>query len=228
MDGIVKFEPDYEGFKEYGRRQFIKMEFSELEKITDKWGFIRQMYMEMMPDIMAKAKDDISIPLNPYFLDWSTHFSPIEYNAWISIRATRIALYPQFPLFNYFVDFANPFLRIGLELDGKDYHDEKKDKERDEMLYKFGWRIFRVKGRETYTEFKDLAEIESNFAEYQDESQRYEDLSNWLLNSCDGVVNAIRMVYFDKEFSNEDIWSLAMQSLEAHKLANFPLTEEDE
>lgn len=46
-DGIVKWEPNYEGFKEYGRRQFIKYHFSELEKITDKWGFIRQMYMEI-------------------------------------------------------------------------------------------------------------------------------------------------------------------------------------
>lgn len=227
-DGIVKWEPNYEGFKEYGRRQFIKHQFTELEKITDKWGFIRQMYMEMMSDIMAKAKQNVSIPLNPYFLDWSTHFSPIEYNAWVSIRATRIALYPQFPLFNYFIDFANPYLRIGLELDGKDFHNEEKDRDRDEMLYKFGWKIFRVTGKETYNEFKDFAEIESEFAEYQDEAQREEDLTNWMFNTCDGVVNAIRMVYFEKDFPNEDIWRLCMQTLERHKLANFQLIDDED
>ncbi len=228
MDEIVRSNIDYKRYNEYKHRNSIKLEFSQLEKITDKWGFIRQMYMEMMPDIIAKAKNEVCIPINPYFLDWSTHFSPIEYNAWISIRATRIALYPQFPLFNYFIDFANPYSRIGLELDGKNYHDEKKDKERDNMLYDFGWKIFRVKGSETHTEYKDITEIESDFAEYRDESQRYQDLSNWLLNSCDGVINAIRMVYFDRNFRGEDIQSLAMQSLEAHKLADFPLTEESE
>lgn len=227
MDGYIKFDPDFEQFKEYGRRQFMKWEFNELEKITDKWGFIRQMYMEMIPDIMAKAEVEVSIPVNPYFLDWSTHFSPIEFQAWTSIRGTNIALYPQFPLFNYFIDFANPYLRIGLELDGEEFHDEKKDKERDEMLSKFDWKIFRVKGKETYTKFKNLHEIESDFAEYEDESKRYEDLSNWLLNSCDGVINAMRMVYFENSFPNDEIRSLAMETLDTHKLADFKLIEND-
>ncbi|KAA5544850.1 DUF559 domain-containing protein [Adhaeribacter rhizoryzae] len=228
MDELEDSELRYKKFKEYGRNQFIKNEFNELEKITDKWGFIRQMYMEMIPQIMEKAQLDISVPISPYFLDWGTHFSPIEFNAWISIRAIRIALYPQFPLFNYFIDFANPYLRIGLELDGKDYHDEEKDKIRDELLYKFGWKIFRVKGKETNTEFKDIYEIETDFSDFQDEEQRYESLSNWLLNSCDGVINALRIVYFEKEHRDETIWSLAIQTLQSHNLVGFSIIDNEE
>lgn len=213
----------YKQYLEYERRQFIKYEFNELEKITDKWGFIRQMYMELMPAIMERAANNIFVPIDPYFLDWGAHFSPIEQEAWISIRSMSIALYPQFPLFNYFVDFANPYLRIGVEMDGKDFHDEAKDKARDEMLFKFGWKIFRIKGKETFTEFKHLDEIESDFEDYENEDQRNNDLSNWLLNSSDGVINALRIVYFDKEHDNNLIYSLALESLSKHNLVGFPI-----
>ncbi|WP_162427684.1 DUF559 domain-containing protein [Pontibacter pudoricolor] len=227
MDELDDFKFDYEGYKEYSRREFIKYEFNQLEKITDKWGFIRQMYMELMPEIISAARRDIAIPISPYFLDWSSHFSPIEFHAWCSIRAMRIALYPQFPLFNYFVDFANPYLRIGLELDGKDYHDVDKDKQRDELLYKFGWKIFRVQGKETNTEYKESGEIESDYIDFQDENQRYNDLSNWLLNTSDGVINALRIVYFEKEHHDELIWRLAIKTLEKHNLVGFTIIDTD-
>src|SRR5690606_8034649 len=77
----------------------------------------------------------------PFFM------SPIERIAWCSIKNQRkIQLYPQYPIGKYFVDFGNPFHKIALELDGKNFHDEEKDYIRDSELKEIGWTVFRVKG----------------------------------------------------------------------------------
>jgi len=71
-----------------------------------------------------------------------------------------IVLYPQFPIFNSFIDFANPYLKIGLELDGKDYHNLDKDYETDKKLSRFGWKIFRVTGKEANTDYLTNIELD--------------------------------------------------------------------
>ncbi|MGB3777043.1 MAG: DUF559 domain-containing protein, partial [Tunicatimonas sp.] len=149
--------------EDYAVSQKLKLDFCDLEKITDKWGFIRQAYVEKMPDIMKVSKDDVRRGISPYFIDWVPVFTPIEQEAWNSIRSTGgIAMYPQFPLFNYFIDFANPYLRIGLEMDGKDFHDQNKDKLRDQKLADYGWKIFRVSGKECYVEYKLPYELDQD------------------------------------------------------------------
>ena len=172
----------------------LNLEFNDLERIVDKWGYFRQLYLENMPEIFELARKDICLWAGVYNLDWVSFFSPIERIAWGSIRDYGgIVLYPQFPLFNYFIDFANPYLRIGLELDGKDYHDPEKDEKRDQFLYEYGWIIYRVSGKECYHHCLDLSQIE----EQQIEGVRKQDeIKNWLLNSCDGLVFAIRYFYF--------------------------------
>lgn len=208
---------------EYARRHKLKLEFLELNKITDQWGYIRQAYMENIASIIEVSKNNTSNWINPYFLDWNMVFSPIETVAWNSIRSIgKIVLYPQVPLFNYFVDFANPYLKIGLELDGKDYHNKHEDKTRDEMLAKFGWKIFRVKGSECQTSFRDFNDIQSDFELTPEEKE--EELENWMLNSCDGVINAIKQVYFvEKEYQVKQTIDLSYRTLDRHRLAQFEI-----
>ena len=51
-----------------------------------------------------------------------------------------IVLYPQYPVGNCIVDFGNPVLKIGLGLDGAEYHDSVKDYKRDLGLKReYGW-----------------------------------------------------------------------------------------
>jgi hypothetical protein len=100
------------------RRRALGLDFRHLSTITDKWGYIRQGYMEHMPDIMAAARKNRRGWIAPYFYDWATYFSPIEEVAWHAIRGHYgIPLYPQFPLFNFFVDFANPYVCVRLQFD---------------------------------------------------------------------------------------------------------------
>lgn len=71
----------------------LKMSFEQIQKITDKWGYIRQIYMEKVPDIIEASRQDITAWIDPYFIDWILHFTPIEDIAWNSIRP-RMPMYP--------------------------------------------------------------------------------------------------------------------------------------
>jgi len=156
----------------------------------DKWDGIRHLYQENLPEIMERQKISRSAWADPYFLDWNRIFSPIEQMVWCAIRTEGpVVLYPQFPVDNVFIDFANPYLKIGLEVDGKAYHNKAKDQLRDQALAQKGWRIFRVTGAECHRDYDDTASLESYSAER-------EALEHYIYNTSDGVIRAIRAVYF--------------------------------
>ena len=219
------FEFQKEEWDWVDRMDRLKDGFTNLDKITDKWGFIRQIYMESLPMIMDRAKADKITPINPYPVDWSQYFSPIEEIAWSSIRKHYIALYPQFPVFNHFIDFANPYMRIGVELDGKDYHDQKKDAIRDAMLWRYGWRIFRIKGSECFVPYKERDQIEDEYRNYhQDEQTKRDELHHWITNTMDGVIYAVKRVYFQEPQDSHRYYS-CLQTLEEHRGAEFPIVD---
>ena len=87
---------------------------------------------------------------DPYGLDLHDYWTPIEWKLWQDIRALgRLHMVPQFPVGPYFLDFANPQRRIGLEADGKQFHDAERDRRRDQRLWEeFGWKVYRVSGAE--------------------------------------------------------------------------------
>lgn len=232
----------FENIKEKDLENFLvnnllSHDFENLTAITDKWGFFRQLYMENIPFIIEASRDDIKKWSNIYLLDWRKHLSPIEQIAWDSIRETSgIVLYPQYPLFNFFIDFANPILRVGLELDGKQFHSLEKDQKRDLHLNRFGWKIFRTSGREAneiYLNNSELDEREIGGNEKKDA------IEHWIMNTSDGLIQSIKYWYFlnseerEKRFTfytnpDEteqiiDFYSLAKASLEKHRLAKFKL-----
>jgi hypothetical protein len=89
------------------------------------------------------------IRVSPYFYNWT--MTPIEAAAWQELREQRLPLYPRCPVGNVFIDFGDPVLRIGLELDGKDFHDSERDQVRDTTLWRnHGWRTIRIRGGSCY------------------------------------------------------------------------------
>lgn len=223
----LNLDPKSEEMQRIFRLEKLENDFNDLQKITDKWGFLRQIYMELLPWILERAKVNTVIPINPYPVNWLRYFSPIEEIAWISIRSHYMALYPQFPVFNYFIDFANPHLRIGLELDGKDFHNPEKDKVRDELLWKHGWRIFRIKGSECHVKYKSRDEILEDYSSnHGDEDQRDSEYKHWITNTADGVVYALKIVYFLKD-ETHPLYDLCYYALEDHRGAHFPLFDKD-
>jgi hypothetical protein len=103
-------------------------------------------------------------------------------------------LYPQYPVLNYFVDFGDPWQRIGIEADGWSYHDEGKDLRRDEELFELGWKVFRIPAAQT---LPGCLEPDDEFRELEERAQRAR-LSLWLLETSDGIIRAIRALYYER------------------------------
>lgn len=206
---------------QFYRERELRHAFDRAEKITDKWGVIRQGYMDRMSELMEISKRDKGSWLNPYFVDFASMFSPIEQDAWCAIRSRRAPLYPQFPVFNYFIDFANPYLRIGVELDGRDFHDEAKDRARDEFLAEYDWKIFRIKGTECAAKYRSRQDL--NNAEINPRDDEYlPAVTEWMMHTCEGLIEAIYIYYFNG-LRGLGLTGAAYRALDAHRLAAFPL-----
>lgn len=119
---------------------------------TNDWARIRRTYAQLMPRLMAAPRDEWAF--DAYF--WSNgmvRMTPIEAWLWADLREVNAIVYPQFPIGNVFVDFANPVAKVAIECDGAAYHmDVEKDRKRDARLQALGWTVYRIPGRVCATE----------------------------------------------------------------------------
>lgn len=115
----------------------------------ERWKAIRAFYQEV--DAEIRAVDVHEWGIDPYEVDWSVLFTPIERGLWYDVRATGAVLYPQYPIGPYFADFANPNAMVVIECDGVQFHKDKaKDKKRDAYMQSLGWRVHRLDGRDCF------------------------------------------------------------------------------
>jgi very-short-patch-repair endonuclease len=186
---------------------------------------IAKYYEKVNDKILKLCEKDITLFYHTYPFDWNMIFTPIEALAWQSIRMKgRVVLYPQYPVLNYHIDFANPGLKIALELDGKNWHDPEKDLLRDNELRSLGWKVYRVTGREMYNEnYKNWMTLDDEGI--YDEYEMLEHLANWILNTGDGVIHAIRVIHFMKDHSwyeereiRREFFDLCKKTLREHQL----------
>ena len=73
-------------------------------------------------------------------------FSPIERIAFDALKIEGLKFHVEYPAMGYFLDFAICGHKIGIELDGKKWHDPERDAIRDARLAGDGWVIIRVPG----------------------------------------------------------------------------------
>lgn len=187
---------------------------------------LKEYYLDAYNSIMAHHEKGSLSHYRVYPCDWSTIHTPIEFAAWSSIRAKgRTPLYPQFPVDRYFVDFANPYYRIGVELDGKEWHNADKDRERDTHLAQLGWKIFRITGAEMYrTDYEWHGDLFTDWNTYDEDFQK---MRHWLMNTGDGVIEAVRFQYFgrDKPYTPDEYDGLfegtVMETLHKHSLTRI-------
>ena len=111
----------------------LNEEFKKSKTMPERWVVIKKAYEINLNHILKEQGR-----ADPYFLDWDIVQSPIEKVAWEVLRNTQFTFFPQVPLLNYFVDFADPIRRVVVELDGKDWHDAEKDSIRDQNLMQAG------------------------------------------------------------------------------------------
>lgn len=130
---------------------------------------------------------------SPYCgIDWIALFTPIEDQTWQAIRCYgKVPLYPQYPVGNYFIDFANPVYKVGIECDGKEWHtDKEKDGNRDLYLFKMGWTIFRIPGKDCFKQ------SENYFERYDYEEEENYEILKIYYSTIEGLLKAIGTIYF--------------------------------
>lgn len=162
----------------------------------EKWAVTRRYYRFIQPAIDAARHDEWANDV--YAFPWFDDVTPIEYAAWQCIRGASLVLYPQYPVLQYFIDFASPKKKIALELDGKDWHDPAKDKIRDKALEEIGWTVYRVPGAECLRILPGPGELREKY-DYETDSGDYRlEMRAWYCTTVDGVVSAIDRRYFSK------------------------------
>lgn len=161
-----------------------------------------------------------------YAFDWGYVLNEIEFIIWgITKEKGCLPFYPQFPVLHYFLDFAHPALKIGIEVDGIEFHDQEKDRERDTKLKNEGWTIIRIPAAQVMrTNFKyewnDFDYIQY-FGDADEESIK--NITDWIMNTGDGVMEAIKVTYFKGNTycpESYDDWyrELCARSLKSHTL----------
>lgn len=79
--------------------------------------------------------------------------SPAEAHFWECIRDKVHGIEPQVSVGPYWIDFGFPRQRVGIEIDGHDYHSSREqrtaDAKRQRYLERQGWRIIRFTASET-------------------------------------------------------------------------------
>jgi len=164
---------------------------------SEQFRRILTAYAMAMPEWMNDYRETGNMHHDPYVLDWRFE-SPIERNVWCEIRNMGLPFYPQIPARGYFIDFANPFLKIGIECDGKAWHDKERDRVRDARLAEVGWMIFRIEGHECFR-MVDLC-TESDEEPTRDDVQRY------YRETSAGVLRAIKWAYFEGGDEHDAEW----------------------
>lgn len=121
----------------------------------NNWQLIKEFYEMFNPHIMAEKSNEWGI--DPYA--WDTGLitmTPIERCLWYDIRLANIIMYPQYPVAGFFLDFANPKAKVGIECDGYQFHlDKAKDRVRDQKLNNLGWKIYRISGADCIKEYDE-------------------------------------------------------------------------
>ena len=159
---------------------------------------IRKAYSRILPEWESHYLDTGRMFHDPYFMDWIPYFTPIETSVWGDIRSSGMPFYPQIPVLKFFLDFGCPMLRIGIECDGKAWHNSELDKVRDAQLADAGWSIFRIEGHEC------KRTIESPYYR-EDEDCSDGDIEKWFMSTSEGIMHAINARYFKDQLSAFDI-----------------------
>ncbi len=108
---------------------------------------IAAYYREAWRDVRASEPHRWAFDVHE--VDWCRWMTPIELSLWGEIRAEGIVLYPQHPVGRFFVDFGHPHARVAIECDGSAYHlDRERDAERQAEIESYGWRVYRLTGRQ--------------------------------------------------------------------------------
>lgn len=178
------------------------------ETLGQRFSRIRSHYHAELPHMLDEHERSGRVHFDPYRLDFVPDMTPIEAAVWSDIRCAALPFFPQMPVLRYFLDFADPFKKIGIECDGKEWHDAAKDAERDANLQSIGWIIYRIPGWKCLrirTRPQDLL-IEKMEQGYSREEAMYLTAGQereWFSTTSEGCIEAIRRNHYSEPVQHQ-------------------------
>lgn len=182
----------YHGKDSPRRWEYNLFEFKKLD-IFEQRKEIMRCYELLMPYILERKSNYI----NPYILDWQSYLNTNEFSVFAACRCIGVSFYPQFSVGKYCLDFANPYYRIGIEVDSNTYHTYEKDLKRDTELRKLGWKIYHLTSSEAYPNSKQNIEDINLDYYYLNEEEYFENKSKYYQNQVEGIIECISYVSLD-------------------------------
>lgn len=156
---------------------------------------IKEHYQRITPLIMEVSSVNVKYWVDPYRFskNWNTQYSPIEESMWMDIRSFgKVPMYPQYPIDRYFVDFGNPYTKIAIECDGKEFHKDKhKDHLRDLYLAEQGRIVYRISGADCIRVLPDFDNLED-----LDSDDRLNVCSDYFDKTAGGLIRSIAIYHF--------------------------------
>lgn len=155
---------------------------------------IREIYKNYLP-ILLKQKPS---RIDPYIFPFDIPMTPIEENVWGDIRNIGLPFFMQVPVGPYFIDFGDPINKIGIEVDGKEFHqDLEKDESREKELNGMGWIIYRIPGNVTFKTRQDY--IPDGYAESEhDEGDLQKRLESFYSECAEGILTQIKTKHYNQ------------------------------
>jgi hypothetical protein len=118
--------------------------------------------------------------------------------------------------------------RIGLELDGKDFHDYERDKARDIALWRdHGWRIIRIGGSACYEKVCSLIDVDFAGSADRGTPEYLDDLGYWAESSAAGIIWSMAVIFYGRPATEKEI-CIARWSLFVHRRVEFNLPGQED
>lgn len=193
----------YEELVEYAEKQdYYSTKIREAKNYYQRLSALREMYLDwVLPNHKGKYCEHLG-----HTIDWLIYLTPLEFKVYCDLRYFALAMYPQFPVLNYFIDFADPYRKVGIEVDSKEFHkDKKKDLKRHLELEKDGWTIYHISSYNCYAFEDEFLALGDGRNEDEDESQLDFEVrrDKILINCSSGIICCIKRAYYPERSNME-------------------------
>ena len=152
----------------------------------------------------SKALQTSSQKISTDVEDWYSVMNEVQFNVYNDIKYVGIFLYPLYPIGDYFIDFGNPFAKIGIEILYKDYGLSAKQ-DRINFFEANDWKVYTIESKNTYLNAFELFDRLKNPTETRGLDQVEYD--EWWKFICDNKeTNSQCLIYYIKQFHKKDFF----------------------
>jgi very-short-patch-repair endonuclease len=153
---------------------------------------LQAAYRHYLPSILETAKSGHL--LDPNIITWE--FSPIEDATWHQIKTLGLPFYPQFPILEYFADFADPFRKIAIEVNRRELHSTRSHNIRKKLMRQAGWEVYRIPTCAAMRYLEDIfsADMASEIEEAINSEQPFSESNKPYLKMAESTLDGYLLV----------------------------------